>query len=74
MTARDKLINALARRYTDANRADKTRILDKFIAITGFHRKHTMRLLRCNARARDSKPNRSMQRNSGFGSESWRTG
>ena len=54
MTARDELVNALARRYAVAGRAEKTRILDEFIAITGFHRKHAMRLLRCDATARRS--------------------
>ena len=52
MTARDELVNALARRYTVAGRAEKTRILDEFVAITGFHRKHAMRLLRCAGAAR----------------------
>ena len=54
MTARDELVNALARRYAVAGRAEKTRILDEFVAITGFHRKHAMRLLRCDATARRS--------------------
>ena len=54
MTARDELVNALARRYAVAGRAEKTRILDEFVAITGFHRKHGMRLLRCDAAARRS--------------------
>ena len=35
-------------------RAEKTRILDEFVAITGFHRKHAMRLLRCGATTRRS--------------------
>ena len=54
MTARDELVNALARRYAVGGRAEKTRILDEFVAITGFHRKHGMRLLRCDAAARRS--------------------
>ena len=54
MTARDELVNALARRYVVAGRAEKTRILDEFVAITGFHRKHAMRLLRCDATTRRS--------------------
>ena len=40
MTARDELVNALARRYAVAERAEKTRILDEFVAVAGFHRKH----------------------------------
>ena len=54
MAARDELVNALARRYAVAGRAEKTRILDEFVAITGFHRKHAMCLLRCGATARRS--------------------
>ena len=54
MTARDELVNALARRYAVAGRAEKTRILDEFVAIAGFHRKHAMRLLRCDAATRGS--------------------
>ena len=46
MTAREELTNALARRYAVGARNEKTRILDEFVVITGFHRKHTMRLLR----------------------------
>ena len=48
-TARDELTNALARRYAIGTRDEKTRILDEFVAITGFHRKHAMRLLRSGA-------------------------
>ena len=41
-TARDELVNALARRYAVGARAEKTRILDEFEAVTGFHRKHAI--------------------------------
>ena len=33
MTGRDELVNALARRYAVAGRAEKTRILDEFVAL-----------------------------------------
>ena len=46
MTTRDELVNALARRYAVAGKAEKSLILDEFEAITGMHRKHAMRLLR----------------------------
>ena len=58
MTARDELVNALARRYAVAGRAEKTRILDEFVVIAGFHRKHAMRLLRCDAAARAARRGR----------------
>ena len=46
MTVRDELIRATAERYVRSNRAEKGRILDEFVAVTGFHRKHAMRVLR----------------------------
>ena len=41
-----ELVNALARRYAVGTRAEKSRILDEFEAVTGFHRKHALRVLR----------------------------
>ena len=52
--ARDEIVSALARRYAVGSRVEKTRILDEFVAITGFHRKHAMRLVRCGAPVRRS--------------------
>ena len=52
--ARDEIVSALARRYAVGSRAERTRILDEFVAITGFHRKHAMRLIRCGAPVRRS--------------------
>src|ERR1700682_238339 len=46
MAARDELVAAIAGRYAQGNRAERGRILDEFAAVTGFHRKHAMRLLR----------------------------
>ena len=52
-TARDGLVRSLARRYAVGTRAEKIRILDEFQAVTGFHRKHAMRVLRsCATRRR----------------------
>jgi len=42
---RDELIKALTARYERSGRGDKTRILDEFARITGYHRKHAIRLL-----------------------------
>lgn len=44
MATRDELGGAVRQRYRD--RAEKARILDEFVAVGGFHRKHAMRLLR----------------------------
>ena len=46
MATRDELVVAVVERYRGARLAEKTRILDEFVAVTGFHRKHAMRLLR----------------------------
>lgn len=46
METRDALVAAISGRYTRSGRDEKTRILDEFVAVTGFHRKHAMRLLR----------------------------
>ena len=46
MATRDELIAALSRRYGEVGRIDRGRILDEFVAVTGYHRKHAMRVLR----------------------------
>ena len=46
MAVRDELVAAIAGRYAQGDRAERGRILDEFSAVTGFHRKHAMRLLR----------------------------
>lgn len=44
--ARRELIKALADRYRAATKADKARMLDELVAISGYHRKHAIRALR----------------------------
>jgi hypothetical protein len=44
--SRQELVEAVRQRYASAGREDKRRILDEFVAVTGFHRKHSIRLLR----------------------------
>ena len=46
MATRAELILAIRERYGSAERPEKAKILDEFVAVTGFHRKHAMRLLR----------------------------
>src|SRR3954451_13631239 len=46
MATRDGLVAAGIERYSKVRRAEKGRILDEFVAITGSHRKHAMRVLR----------------------------
>ena len=46
MATRNELVAAIAGRYVQGDRSERGRILDEFTAVTGFHRKHAMRLLR----------------------------
>ncbi|HMF77650.1 MAG TPA: hypothetical protein VK604_18485 [Bryobacteraceae bacterium] len=46
MATRRELIDAIAGRYHAAARRDKKQILDEFIEVTNFHRKHAIRVLR----------------------------
>jgi hypothetical protein len=47
------LIEAIAIRYRAGTRIEKKKILDEFIEVTGFHRKHAIRVLRkaCSAKS-----------------------
>jgi hypothetical protein len=42
---RKELLEAIQQRYRESSKIDKTRILDEFVALTGYHRKHGVRLL-----------------------------
>jgi hypothetical protein len=44
--SKDDLVKAIHPRYLQANKAEKGRILDEFVAATGCHRKHAIRRLR----------------------------
>ena len=44
MAARDELVAAITGRYAQGDRGERGRILDEFAAVTGYHRKHAMRL------------------------------
>jgi hypothetical protein len=46
MATRDELVAVVAERYARSDRVERGRILDEFVAVTGHHRKHAMRLLR----------------------------
>jgi hypothetical protein len=45
MATRKELIQAVGERYRTASVADKTKILDEFVELTGYHRKHAVRVL-----------------------------
>jgi len=46
VTTRRELIDAVAARYRAAGRDQKKEILDEFVKVTGFHRKHAIRVLK----------------------------
>ena len=43
--AKRELLATIRDRYRASSKNDKTRILDEFVAVTGHHRKHAIRLL-----------------------------
>ena len=46
MTTRKELVEALRVRYGSAAFGERIKILDEFVALTGYHRKHAIRVLR----------------------------
>lgn len=58
MATRAELVSATRGRSAVALRAQKKQILDKFVAVTGFHRKHAMRLLCARGELKSSGPRR----------------
>jgi hypothetical protein len=46
MTTRKELVGALRVRYRSASYGERIKILDEFVALTGYHRKHAIRVLR----------------------------
>jgi protein-disulfide isomerase-like protein with CxxC motif len=46
LATRRELIEAIANRYQSGTRIEKKEILDEFVEVTGFHRKHAIRALR----------------------------
>jgi hypothetical protein len=58
MATRAELLGAIGARYRESTGAEKTRILDEFVAVTGYHRKHAIRLLRIKERVETSRRSR----------------
>ena len=46
MVTRAELVEAIGGRYRGGDRKERGRILDEFVSVTGYHRRHAMRLLR----------------------------
>ena len=56
MTTRRELIEAVGARYRGAGRDQKKEILDEFVKVTGFHRKHAIRVLKESPRLKSGEP------------------
>ncbi|RKY43220.1 MAG: hypothetical protein DRP85_00010 [Candidatus Makaraimicrobium thalassicum] len=55
---RNELIKILRKRYVVASKKEKTRILDEFVVVAEYHRKHAVRLL--GNQSDSEKPNKSI--------------
>ena len=53
---RCELVETLRERYRHSGKSAKTKILDEFVAITGHHRKHAVRLLNKDATGTNRSP------------------
>lgn len=53
--SKHELVEAIWPRYLKANRAQKAQILNEFVAATGYHRKHAIRLLKHGPRPKRGK-------------------
>jgi hypothetical protein len=58
MEARRELIEAVGDRYRKSERAEKKKILDEFVELAGYHRKHAIRALRSERRIKVAAPGR----------------
>ncbi len=56
MATRRELIEAVAARYRAGGREEKKEILDEFVKVTGFHRKHVIRVLKKSPRQKTREP------------------
>ena len=58
MATRKELTEAVAQRYRAAAKRDKSKILDEFVALTKYHRKHAIRVRRSAPREPHQRPGR----------------
>src|SRR5215471_5667980 len=56
VTTRRELIDGVAARYRAAGRSQKKEILDEFVKVTGFHRKHAIRALKKSTKPETPEP------------------
>jgi hypothetical protein len=62
MATKGELLIAIGDRYRASGRAERSKILDEFVAVTGYHRKHAIRLLRPKIEASEPVPRRVRRR------------
>ena len=62
LVTRRELVEALRKRYQEFPQAKRTAILDEFVEVTGYHRKHAIRLLGRQALLHQQKAPRSKSR------------
>lgn len=55
MATRKELVEAVRARYSSAPPVEKAKILDEFVALTGYHRKHAIRVLREEASTKETR-------------------
>src|SRR5690349_8602005 len=58
VATRRELIDAVEARYRMADREGKKEILDEFVKVTGFHRKHAIRVLKKSPKQEDQQQRR----------------
>jgi hypothetical protein len=46
MATKRELIAAIGQSYRDASRSERAAVLDELVSVTGYHRKHAVRVLR----------------------------
>src|SRR5512132_1082000 len=63
MSTRNELVTALTGRYARSSKSERSVILDEFVAVSGYHRKHAIRLL--GARQKRAAPERRARRRYG---------
>ena len=56
MTTRKELIEAIGVRYRDVATSERKAILDEFVSLTGYHRKHATRVLGTVSRVEQKAP------------------
>lgn len=71
MATRSELVEAIVERYRSGSRSDKRLILDEFVAVTGYHRKHAIRVLRQRASKIPGNKRHSLAMAAMFAKRSW---